>query len=225
MTDLELALKYSPYILFDKAEPFDVKGMGYSIFRQSDKSKSFDRSISIDKSKVDFAIEYAVYFDYDIQHLYDLEHIWVYVDYAGNVCDAEASFHGRYFKSLIFDENGMENGTHARFYCQPGKHAFLPDGKLFKLKPDWYTSCNEFCGEDGLLVKDMFQDQLPDTPELQRQVRCYIKKHFAFQPTLQFQYKSLDDSVFMTWEELKVMVPTRIKRELETIHKEQICES
>ena len=107
MEDIELALKYKPNIMFDKAEPFDVKGMGCSVFYQSGKSASFDRSIDIDKSQVEFAIEFAVYFDYDIQHLYDLEHIWVFVDHAGKVCDAEASFHGNYFKSLILDENQL----------------------------------------------------------------------------------------------------------------------
>ena len=40
-------------------------------------------------------IEYAFFWDYDIQHMYDLEHIWVTVDSAGQICGCQASFHGQ----------------------------------------------------------------------------------------------------------------------------------
>ena len=59
-------------------------------------SPSFDRFIHFDTSRIRMVIEYAIYWDYDIQHVYDLEHVWIYVDHEGEIASCEASFHGRY---------------------------------------------------------------------------------------------------------------------------------
>jgi hypothetical protein len=102
--------------------------MGFSIFRQTEKSLSFHRMIEIDPVKIAFAIEYAVYFDYDIQHLYDLEHIWIYVGHDGRIADAEASFHGKYLKAMALDRNAAPDGMHIEFFLPAGK-ACLPAGR------------------------------------------------------------------------------------------------
>lgn len=214
MEDLELALLYKPRIYFDKAEPFEIKGMGFSIFHQSEKSSSFRRVIEINPEKIAFAVEYAVYFDYDIQHLYDLEHIWIYVGHDGKVADAEASFHGRYMKAMALERDIVPDGLHAEFFCQPGKHAFMPEGRLFKLLPDWDLACNALAGRSGLLVMDMFGDKLSTTPALQQKVQKYIKTNFSFEPTLQFEYKDVADALFLPWPQLKAEIPERIQHEL-----------
>ena len=93
--------EYKPYLFFDILEPFPVKAVGYTVFRKTSGSKSFPkRSIDWDTKVCAFVIEYAIFFDYDIEHLYDLEHVWVMVDYNGQVIDAEASFHGKYLKAV-----------------------------------------------------------------------------------------------------------------------------
>jgi hypothetical protein len=216
MEDHEIALTYQPHILFDLAEPFEVKRIGYTVFRRTQKSDSFKRIVPADPEKYAFAIEYAVYFDYDIQHLYDLEHIWVFVGHSGKVADAEASFHGKYLKGMSLGQN-VEDGMHVRFFCQPGKHAFLPAGRLFTLLPDWNEVCNAEAGSMGLLVMDLFEDTLSTTPELQKTVCRYIREHFSFQPTLQFEPKGLEDSLFCPWPQLKAEIPARIKKELARI--------
>jgi hypothetical protein len=217
MSDLELAMKYSPHIMFDKAEPFEVKGIGYSVFSRSGASKSFRRELYLNPSETAFVIEYAVYFDYDIQHLYDLEHVWIYVDPNGNICDAEASFHGFYLKSMALGNCIINGGTHLQIYCQPGKHAFMPDGNLFRLLPDWYLCCNMLAGAEGLLVMDMFKEYYSTNDELQKRVERYINKNYAFEPTLQFEYRPLKDNIFGTWEELRNLIPIRIRKELSKI--------
>ena len=123
----ELVKKYLPYIYFDENEPFFPVRVGYSLFRTpGQNSKSFRRKIEFDANITEYVIEYAIYWDFDIQHLYELEHVWVYVGKEGQIIDAEASFHGRYLKALLRDRSNIEDDTHIRLYSQPGKHAFLP---------------------------------------------------------------------------------------------------
>lgn len=217
MSDFDLAVNYSPHIMFDKSEPFNIQGIGYHIYTQPGISRSFRREILFNTVEVAYVIEYAVYFDYDIQHLYDLEHIWIYVDHDGKLCDAEASFHGFYFKSMSLGNCFIHDGTHLELYCQPGKHAFMPDGKLFRLLPNWYLCCNQLAGTEGLLVMDMFRDYYTTDMERQRRVGQYIRKHYSFEPTLQFEYRPSDRSLYHTWEELKNMIPDRINEELKKI--------
>lgn len=222
MEDREIALNYQPRILFDLAEPFEVKGMGYTVFRNTRKSDSFRRTVPVEAEKTAFAVEYAVYFDYDIQHLYDLEHIWVFIGHDGKVEDAEASFHGKYLKAMSLERN-VEGGAHVQLFCQPGKHAFLPEGRLFTLLPDWKAACNVQAGNMGLLVMDLFGDALSTTPELQETVHRYIREHFSFQPTLQFEPKRLNDSLLLPWSQLKAEIPVRIKKELARITRKDMA--
>ncbi len=76
MDDLHLACKYAPIIHYDRAETIPLVSVGYTVFREERRSDSFPKRMV----KPDFCglvIEYALYWDYDIQHMYDLEHIWV----------------------------------------------------------------------------------------------------------------------------------------------------
>ena len=93
-TDRALAERHAPVIQFDKNEPFLPSVVGYTIFRQSAASPSFPRDIQL-RDRAQFVIEYAIWWDWDIQHLYELEHVWVYVD-GGEVVDIEASWHGKF---------------------------------------------------------------------------------------------------------------------------------
>ena len=95
MNDRELALAYAPIIHFDEAETIPLRAVGYTIAHNTMRSDSFPKrelTVPIGASCV---IEYAYYWDYDIQHMYDLEHIWIMVGEKGEVMDAEGSFHGR----------------------------------------------------------------------------------------------------------------------------------
>ena len=79
--DFELAAAYVPHLRYDKAEPFALQGIGYTIYHGTAKSPSCRRVIEIPEGKT--AIEYAFYYDFDIQHLYDLEHSFGW----GGKCD------------------------------------------------------------------------------------------------------------------------------------------
>lgn len=99
--DRQLIQAYAPYLYFDKHEPFFPVRVGVTIFEREGASPSFRRSFSFRDPRVKKIIEYAIYWDYDIQHLYELEHVWVYIGHEGEVIDCEASFHGKYLKGLL----------------------------------------------------------------------------------------------------------------------------
>ena len=216
MTDRELALRYTPILHFDAAEPIPLRAVGYTVARAPMRSLSFPKREIAPPPGAQAMIEYALYWDYDIQHMYDLEHIWVCVDDAGQVVDAEASFHGRYMKLLppIPTLTPPEDG-HVHAFCQPGKHAFLPDGQLFTLLPDWAGCCNERAG-GPVLVGGCFPGAYAPTAEENELSRRYIRACLAFTPTLRFT-KTLADfgpsPAIMPWAELHAAIPGWIAQE------------
>ena len=120
-----LALRHAPRIRFDNREPFLPSIVGYTVFYQDDTSPSFPRQITLTPGTAQ-VIEYAIWWDWDIQHLYELEHIWVYLDADEKVIGSEASWHGGF--QTMTDENGMPPLENERvtLFSEPGKHAFAP---------------------------------------------------------------------------------------------------
>lgn len=216
MTERELALKYAPHLYFDKDEPFIIDQIGYSVIHKSQRSLSFNRTIAVDKGRVDFVIEYQLYYDYDIQHMYDLEHFWVYVDYDGRVCDGEASAHGSYLNCFRYSEK-TEDETHIPIYVQPGKHALMPDGKLFKLFGDYEAVCSERAGIAGLLVNDLFEGVLIKDQYIDYEVCKYIREKYSFKPSLEFYPVNYPEDIIVTWDELFLTIPKRINKLLQEL--------
>ena len=212
MTDRELALRFMPHFYRDSREPFPVEAVGYSVLRADGKSPSSPRQLCL-RGKAALMLEYAVFFDFDIQHLYDLEHVFLYLDDAGKVVGAEASFHGWFFNSM-FPGSGLswEEETHPIFYMQPGKHAMMPDPRLFYLYRELSDACTTLCGSGGFLVDPMFREELSTDPELDRIVEEYIRKHFAFEPSMHFEPAPLEPARLMTWPELRALIVRRMCR-------------
>ncbi|WP_379145834.1 hypothetical protein [Paenibacillus sp. sgz500992] len=99
--DRKLAALYAPRLLFDQNEPFFPVRIGVTVLREDGVSPSFRRRLAMSRPEVETVLEYAIYYDYDIQHLYDLEHVWVYIGKNGETADVEVSFHGKYLKGLL----------------------------------------------------------------------------------------------------------------------------
>ncbi|MCK0470221.1 hypothetical protein [Halalkalibacter sp. APA_J-10(15)] len=218
--NLQHALKYAPHLYFDKKEPFFPCMIGVTEIRKGEVSPSFRRSFIFDDERLDHIIEYAIYFDFDIQHLYELEHVWVYVSKEEDVLDCEASFHGRYFKGLFPDRRNLVNNTHVKLYSQPGKHAFFPDEQFFHFIPDVMTCTDEGAGQDGLTVpffykhEQVFQQNV-NTNQL---IKQYMKR-FRFTPSLKFEYFELKDVLFRSWTEVFEEIPRRMNSRLEEMKK------
>ncbi len=213
MTNEALVQKYAPVIHFDEKETIPLSGVGYSILRETGESPSFSRTVPIKDEA--FVIEYAYYWDYDIQHMYDLEHIWVWVGLDGRVCNAQASFHGKYLNALL--NKGTVKTQIAdekiHMYCQPGKHAFLPNGEWFELLPDYMECCMESAG-GGLLVNDMFAGEFETNTNMDKVIDSYIKNRMTFKPSMRFVPTCIPDDLYQPWEVLKQLIPVRINAEL-----------
>lgn len=210
--DLALALRHAPHIRFDAREPFLPSVVGYTIFRENAPSPSFPRQIELPSDAV-LAIEYAVWWDWEIQHLYELEHLWIYLDAQEKVILAEASWHGGYHQMV--DENGvvpMENGK-VTVYSEPGKHAFAPTpSHLIDRAPVTVASCGIHSGKMGVHVTPLFKGNIHDRiPLNDRLVHTYLER-LAFEPTFAFsQVFDLADAVFVAWDHLFQWIPARVK--------------
>lgn len=208
----ELAAFYVPRLRYDRAEPFSPEGIGYTVYRQSADSPSCSRRIEPPEGGV--AIEYAFYYDFDIQHLYDLEHVFVYLDGQGHVTGVEGSFHGKFLNSMI--EGVLEfDGLHPILYVQPGKHAFMPAPEYFKLVLDRDVSCGEKAGIGGFLVMPMFEGRLHTDEGLDRKIETFIREKYAFAPTWEFRQGSPDgraeEELLMPYPKLDGVIVERLE--------------
>lgn len=207
--EAEMARKYVPHFRADKEEPFSIDAVGYTFFYEDGPSRSCRRRFSLPES-CSFLIEYAVYFDFDIQHLYDLEHVFVYVGEDGGVLDVEASFHGMFLKSMINGALAFEE-THPVMYLQPGKHAVMPDPSYFNLFIGRERVCRELAGNDGFLVAPMFAGRLETCAETDAKVREYIRENYSFTPSFCYEPAKGDAPLLMPWEELDERIVERMK--------------
>ncbi|OWA36822.1 hypothetical protein B9G55_01725 [Saccharibacillus sp. O16] len=210
----ELAMRHAPILLFDEREPFFPVRLGITLFKQDAASPSFMRRPRLQCPPGGLVIEYAIYYDYDIQHLYDLEHLWVYLGSSGEVLDAEASFHGRYLKSLLPDLSNLMDGR-AVLYVQPGKHALSPLPEVFPLLPEFASCTLEKAGVAGLDFGDFLQGELETNEAINRRVEYHLRA-FGFRPAGTYREWRYADrqELFVSWQELLVEIPLRVRREL-----------
>ena len=211
-TDLSLAARYAPWIYFDEAEPFFPLVVGYSIFSTEQQSPSFLRRIQRGWRPVwATAIEYAIWWDWDIGHLYELEHVWVYLDNADELIWIEASSHGAYASMLLEDGNQPREGSHPLVYSQPGKHAFSPSPHWFVMFRDMvHTETSSRAGSGGVLVKPEYARQIAKNPEVDARVSAWLSKQ-AFLPTLRFtNLFKVEANILVPWPVLDTWIPQRV---------------
>ncbi len=211
-----LALRFCPHIYKDSREPFPIRFLGVTVFTKAGPSASFPKwSPDPAAAGAQAIIEYAIYYDYDIQHLYDLEHIWVAIDHQQQVIDCWCSFHGRRLRAAGIPAFRLE-GSHPVLYAQPGKHAFLPDPQLFELLPQLRHSCLEAAG-GGLLVPELFRDAVSTAPELDAKIEAHIRSRYRFEPSMHFVPEPISPEQLISWEDLRSRIPQLIARQLQDI--------
>ncbi len=209
--DYALALRHAPRIRFDTREPFMPSVVGYTVFRDSGPSPSFPRDITLN-GEAKTVIEYAIWWDWDIQHLYELEHIWVWLDENDNVIASEASWHGGLHPMV--DENGNPPMEHGRVtvYSESGKHAFAPSPAwLLERAPRTRQSCGPKAGRMGVLVTPLFEGKIASrTPLANRAVHSYLQCH-AFEPSFEYnKVFDLESVVHVPWAQLQAWIPQRV---------------
>ena len=219
--DAQLAARYLPIFHMDQTETIPMRAIGWTLARKTMQSPSFPKRKIPVEGKTAFTIEYACYWDYDIQHMYDLEHIWVMIGEDGHLLHAEGSFHGKYLN--LWDEGMTDLGALAphfdrvQAFCQPGKHAFLPAGNLFRLVPGWLESCTTEAG-GPVLTGGPFEGVYQSTEEEDALSERYIREELAFVPSLRF-VPGARDAVLMSWTELAAYIPGWIREECDRLRK------
>ncbi len=221
LDDYELALRHTPLIRFDAREPFFPSVVGYTVFREERPSPSFPRRLVLPPGAA-VGIEYAVWWDWDIQHLYELEHIWVYLDAQEQIVAVDASWHGGFHGML--DEQGnppVENGR-ARVYSEPGKHAFAPVVDWLRKRENiTRAGCSKNAGKGGVLVTPLFNGIISSrTPVTNQLAWSYLEQHI-FEPSYEFtRLFDLAEVVHVPWSSLFQWIPARVQWWTERLEKE-----
>jgi glycerophosphoryl diester phosphodiesterase len=212
--DYNLATRYAPILKFDANEPFLPLLVGYTVFRESARSPSFPRRIELTKPgqpQAAIAIEYAIWWDWDIGHLYELEHVWVFLGANGQVIRAEASWHGGYHDMAIDGQLPL-TGERLTIFSESGKHAFAPSRDwLDERAPTTKMSCTRFAGGGGVWVTSLFKEIIDTkTPQADRLVHTYLEK-YAFEPTLEFtRIHPIPAEILLPWPALFEWIPRRL---------------
>jgi glycerophosphoryl diester phosphodiesterase len=210
-SDHALALRHAPCIRFDAREPFLPSVVGYTVFRENAPSPSFPREVILPANAA-CTIEYAVWWDWEIQHLYELEHIWVYLDADERVVAADASWHGRYHAMVDEQGNVPLQGNRVVVYSEPGKHAFAPSPQwLLERAPETRASCGLRSGMMGVHVTPLFEGIIRDRlPLNNRLVHTYLER-LAFEPAYEFANEfDLATCILVPWNNLFRWIPERV---------------
>ncbi|HMM26777.1 MAG: hypothetical protein AAGU78_10065 [Chloroflexota bacterium] len=211
--DRALAARAAPLLMFDAREPFLPSAVGYTVFRADGPSPSFPRQICLappGRAPAALAIEYAIWWDWDIGHLYELEHAWVYLDAAGQVVEAEASWHGGYHVMRADGDIPFRDGR-VRLLSEPGKHALAPCQRWFETRR---AETLEDCarpGKGGVWITPLFEAHIHDkSPAADRAVQAYLAQS-AFEPTYEFtQPFQIAEQHLVAWPRLFAWIPRRV---------------
>lgn len=212
--EMELVKRHLPLLYMDKKEPFSVIYIGYTVFDHRMSSDSSDRLIDPAEKHAAVCIEYAFYYDYDIQHLYDLEHLWIYLDEAEKVCGCECSFHGMYLNAMLPGTDILHGKNRVHMYVQPGKHAFLPRPELFHLFPDFLEACAQKAGKDGILTPSFIPGMPEHSRKEDRKMERFLRERFSFSPSEEYIACEIKAQL-ITWEKLKGLIPERIREKMD----------
>lgn len=220
--DIELARRLAPVIRFGDNEPFLPSRVGVSVLTAPGRSPSATLDITFEPG-VAKVVEYAIWWDWDIQHLYELEHIWLKLDANDQVASVEASAHGGIFPMTISEGALPLEGGRVTLVSAPGKHAFsaTPEGQMPAAEIT-SVSCQELAGRGTILVNDMFRDALAGlTAEDHRVVKRYLQAR-AFLPSFQFNQRfDLSTVEFSSWADLAAWIPGRVKAVLAEVRAQQ----
>ena len=204
-------------ILLDAREPFRPRRLGYTLLEHSQRSPSFLREIEIVPPAV-LAIEYAIWWEWDIGHLFDLEHVWVYLDAAGTVLACEGSYHG-YYREL---DVSLENG-HVVVLALPGKHSFGASLEDFAAsKAETERACGPEAGRSGLLIPHLYLERLRKDPHDDALIFAYLQRR-SFVPAWQFTRRIVPAAgQLFPWHELEVWLPGQVEAWLARLRHDEL---
>jgi len=220
-SDLDIAELFAPILLLDSTEPFRPQAVGYKIYRNSGRSPSFPRQVKLATRRfsADLVIEYAFWWDWDINHLYELEHLWIYIDADDRIVGLEGSWHGSisdlYKQGLLKFKN-----DHPIVLAAPGKHAFALEGLRFMQHQSQFPGItSKYAGINGTERSELFAQSIERTPHSDRLVQSYLAR-YAFEPSWIFKIEIEINQILVPWRALESWIPGRISLWYQHLEKE-----
>jgi putative hydrolase of the HAD superfamily len=206
-----LARRHAPRLLCDRKEPFRPVMLGVTILAPGEGSPS-TRHVPTGPETTQTIIEYAIWWDGDIEHLYELEHVWVFVDAEGEMVHVAASAHGG-----IFDMACEKDGARPVLYCEPGKHAHAGSaGTLAADRSRTDRACLDQPGLSGILVNDIFAEALGFLAPYDHFLAREHLKAQRFTPDYAFTREfDLAHLPMLSWPELRARIPRSLRDQLE----------
>lgn len=208
--DFALADRHKPVLCYDANEPAPALVLGYSVYRVAERSLSSKFQISPPAGGA--VVEYAIWHDWDIQHLYDLEHVWVHVDASGDVVRVEGTMHG--LRVCSDTGNGLPEmrGTRPVLYSEPGKHAIWAQARPmpFIAGEMICTCCGSEAGAEGIHLGNSFAESgaFGASPSDIRLARLALRRA-AFKPS--FEFSPDTDAELVPYTSLAAWIPVRMK--------------
>jgi putative hydrolase of the HAD superfamily len=224
LTDADRALagNVAPIIRFADNEPFMPTRVGITVLTEPRQSPSAELQITFGPG-VKRIVEYAIWWDWDIQHLYELEHVWLKLDATNKVVAVAASAHGELFDMLRPDGSlPIENGR-VTLYAEPGKHAFhaTPDAIRAKRR-QLEVTCGPLTSDGHVLINAMFEAPFSNIGAADHRV---VRRHLqgrAFLPSFVFDQR-FDVATLprLSWPELYDYIAHRVPEVLAEIRASQ----
>ncbi len=211
--DQDLARRHWPLLMLDDNEPVLPLVFGYTVARATTPSPSSKFVLTPPPGGT--VIEYAIWYDWDIEHLYDLEHVWVHVDKEGAVCRVEASMHG--LRVSMDDGSGLPGmkGERPVLYVEPGKHALwcveramaMMAGAMIRQK------CGPDAGSEGVHTGNgFFQSGAYTVSAADHRLARLAMTRAGFTPSFSFSRSSdAHRPSLVPWSDLERWIPVRMK--------------
>ena len=207
-----LARRHRPILMMDENEPYQPVAMGYTIFEKKAQSPSSKFQVV---PKGGAVIEYAIWYDWDIQHMYDLEHVWVYLGETGTIVELQASRHGKRIAMTPGCDALMLKGDRPQLYCEAGKHAHWASQEEMAKGAGIYllAMCTDMAGLHGVHRGNVFcrDGHITPSPLAHRLARLKAKAD-AFVPA--FIFSPADDQAvkLVPWQDLERWIPRRVEQ-------------
>jgi phosphoglycolate phosphatase-like HAD superfamily hydrolase len=157
-------------------------------------------------------IEYAIWHDWDIQHLYDLEHVWVHLDAAGRMVRVEGSMHG--LRVCADTGSGLPLLRDGRpvLYGEPGKHAIWSDDRAMTMVAEAMIrdACGPGAGAEGIHLGNRFAEAgaYAAGSRDHRLARLALRRA-GFTPA--FAFHPAPEPALMPWATLAAWIPARMQ--------------
>ena len=161
-------------------------------------------------------LEYAVYYDADIQHVYDLEHVWVYLDAENNPIGVKATRHGMFVTQYASPSKIKYRGTHPILYVSPGKHAYYTSPSQLNRNILTFVNGNAGVGIGGVLSTipmfpaEFWQEIQKVYPGKKKIVEVF-RERYAHRPSFHYRkFRILNRNTMIPWDELNALIPARL---------------